>query len=435
MTPQIIGWIGLAVFIALMVLGIPIGGAMAIVGILGYWAIMGLHPTLNFLGMMSYEGISNYSMTVIPLFMIMGHFAFFSRFPADIFETARRWLGRIPGGMVQATVIAAGAFGAASGSMLATCSVLSKICVPEMLKQGVNKRLALGAVGSSSTIDGLIPPSIAMVVYGILTETSIGKLLIAGILPGILVIGLFMLMILVRVLINPSLAPRSTVRYTFREKVEVIPKQIPFLLVVVVVLGGLYIGVFTPTEAGGVGAVSTLLIGVFMRRLKMKDLKTCLLETVQTTIPIFFILIGAFLFSYFISVSRIPAEISEFLVALPISGMTKMILILILYLILGCIMDELAAMFITLPILFPVIKQAGIDPVYFGVLMCVVQAVGLLTPPYGVNIFIMRAVVPDTTTNEIVAGLGWFLLMNGIALVILIVFPQICLFLPNLMKG
>ncbi len=434
MTPETIGSIGILVFITLMVLGTPIGAAMALVGFVGYWVISGLNPALNIVGMMSYDGISNYSLTVIPLFMIMGHFAFYARFPEDIYTTAQRWLGRMPGGLVQATVVASGAFGAASGSMLATCAVLSKICVPEMEKHGVDRRMALGSVGASSTIDGLIPPSVAMVIYGMLTETSIGKLLIAGIIPGILVILLFLVMIVVRVKLNPKLAPMLPVRYTWKEKLYVLPRNIPFGLVVFIVLGGLYIGIFTPTEAGGIGAASTLLIAFIMKRMNWNVLKECLADTIRTTIPIFFILIGAFLFSAFISVSRLPSAISEYMVGMNAAPIIKLVLILGFYLAIGCIMDELAAMFITLPILFPVIMNAGFDPIHFGVLMTVCGAVGLLTPPYGVNIFIIKSVVPNCTTGEVISGLKWYLIMNGVALVFLIAFPQISLYLPNLMK-
>lgn len=431
---ELVGLIGFLLFLILMGLGVPIGGAMAFVGLVGYAATVGIDPTVKFLGLMSYYSISKYDLSVIPLFVLMGHLAYHANIAADVFDVGKKWLGHIPGGLVHATIVAEAAFGAASGSMMATCAVMTKVTIPEMTKAGVDKKLAYGAVVASSTVDGLIPPSIAMVIYGLLTETSIGKLLVAGILPGILVVVLFMVMVYTRVKLNPSLAPINRTHVSWKERLISLRKLGPFSFIVVVIIGGLYLGLFTPTEAGAVGACGMLIIGLILNRLNLKNIKQCLRETIGTSVSIFFILIGAFMFSYFLGICRMPQTISGFLLSLDAGPTITMILVMIFYTLTGAFMDEIAAFFITLPMIWPVLKALGIDPIWCGVLLCVVQAVGLITPPYGLNLFIVKSIFPEITIQDIVEGAGWFLAMNAVALVILMIFPQISLFLVSQMK-
>lgn len=434
MSPEIIGLIGLGLFFLVLALGVPIGGAMGLIGFVGYLVISGLEPSLKMAAIMPYANVSVYSLSVIPLFITMGHFAYYAGFPTNLFDAAQRWIGRLSGGIVQATIVAAAAFGAASGSMLASCAVISKITIPEMLKQGIDRRLAFGAVAASGTIAGMIPPSIAMVIYGVITETSIGKLLIAGIIPGIVAAINYMILVYIMVKLNPGLAPLTPRRFSWKERFSSVPRVWGFALMVGIVLGGLYTGMFTPTEAGAVGACGMLLMALAMRRLSRGDLRACLLEATKTTGSIFFILIGAFMFGYFLSICRIPFMVCDFLVTLDAPPMVVLIGILMFYILLGFVMDELAALFLTLPIIFPAVVQLGFDPIWFGVLMAHVQEVGLITPPYGINIFVIKSVIPESKTGEIIRGISWFLLVDMVTLAMYIAFPQLSLFLPSLMK-
>ena len=432
MAPETIGWIGIGAFLILLFGGIPIGAAMFFIGFLGYWAISGLEPALGTMGIMPYQNIATYSLTVVPLFIVMGHFAYYAGFATDLFSTAQRWIGRISGGIVQATIAGAAAFGAACGSGMASCAIVSKITVPEMLKQGVNREMAFGAVASAGTIAAMIPPSILMIIYGIITATPIGKLLVAGFIPGIIAAVNYMIMVFIRVKRNPGLAP-SIRGISWKERFSSLRGIWGISLMIVIVLGGIYTGIFTPIEAGGVGALWAFLLALILRRMNWNNLKECLFETVRTTGSILLVIAGAFIFTYFMGISRIPTTTSEFLTALNVPGIVIIIGIMVMYIILGSFMDVVPALFLTLPIIFPTVEALGYSPIWFGVLIVHIVEVGMITPPFGINLFILRGVIPEAKSAEVIRGVIPFIITDIFTLAIYIAFPQVALFLPSMM--
>ncbi len=434
MTSVAIGWIGIGLFIILLLIGMPLGPAMALIGFLGYWKISGLGPALAAQGIIPYASTAVYSQSVIPLFIIMGYFASYAGFAGDLFNAARRWVGWLPGGMVQTTIAGATVFGAACGSGMASCAILSKLTIPEMLKQGVQRELAFGVVAASGSIAAMIPPSVLMVIYGSITGVSIGKLLISGVIPGIVAAAIFMIWTHVRLAINPSLSPKAMESYSWKERFLSLRGTWGVLIMVVVVLGGIYAGVFTPTEAGAAGAVWVFLVSLALRRLGWKSLKDSLLETAKTTGTIFLIIIGGAIFGAFITISNIPFELSRALSTANVPPMVIIIGIMILYIILGTFMDVFALLLLTIPIFFPVIMALGFNPIWFGVLCVHVLAIGVITPPYGIHLFIIKAAVPQSHLSEIIRGVIPFIWAELVILAIYLAFPQLSLFLPSLMK-
>ncbi len=416
----------------LMFLGLPVAFALAVMGFVGYWLLGGLGPALHVMGIVPYGSVSMYSLTVIPLFIFMGNVAHYAGFGADIFRAAKSWVGGIPGGLAQATVAGCAAFGAVSGSGLATCAMMAKIAIPEMMKHGYDRSLAIGTVASAGPIAQMIPPSILFVIYGIITEQSVGKLLIAGILPGILESIVFMGLIYVMVKLNPGQAPliKGT---SLSEKVSDLKGAWTVGVLAVIIIGGIYSGLFTPTEAGGVAAFSALAMGLILRRLKGKDVWASLNDSIGVTGMIFFIQVGALIFGTFLAVSQIPAKISQFVTTLAYPPIVILIVIMIIYLILGCLIDNIANLFLTLPITVPIIKALGYDPIWFGVLIVLHCETALITPPYGLNLFLMKGIMKEVSMAEIIRGVAPFILANMVTLAILIAFPQIALYLPGKM--
>lgn len=416
----------------LMFLGLPVAFALALMGFVGYWILGGWGPALHMMGIVPYGSVCMYSLTVIPLFIFMGNIAHYAGFGTDIFRAAKSWVGGIPGGLAQATVAGCAAFGAVSGSGLATCAMMAKIAIPEMLKHGYDRRLAIGTVASAGPIAQMIPPSILFVIYGIITEQSVGKLLIAGILPGLLETAIFMILIYVLVKINPGRAP--LVRGTaWRVKWVDLWGAWTVGVLALIIIGGIYSGLFTPTEAGGVAAFSALAMGFLLHRLKWKDLLASLNDSIGVTGMIFFIQVGAIIFGTFLAVSQIPTKISQFVTTLAYPPIVILLIIMVIYLILGCLIDNIANLFLTLPITVPIIKALGYDPIWFGVLIVLHCETALITPPYGLNLFLMKGIMKEVPMVDIIRGCFPFILANMVTLALLIAFPKIALFLPSKM--
>lgn len=433
MEPHLIGWLSIGALILLLAMRVPVAFALATLGFLSYYALTGKGPAYFIAGTVPYGRTAIYTFTVIPLFIIMGHFAFHAGFVKDIFNTALKWVGNWPGGLVQATVIGSAAFGAACGSGIATCATVGRVTVPEMLRCGVQRGLAFGAVAAAGTIASMIPPSIVMVIYGILTEQSIGKLLIAGIIPGIVAALVYMAQIFIRVKLKPDLAPLTKGTTTWKDRFIALKNTWGILLLVLVIMGGIYSGVFTPTEAGAVGAFTTFVLALVLGRLKISELREALFETVKSTSMIFLILVGAAMFGYMLAITGIPTQISNFIIGAQVNRYFVLIGILILYLILGTIMDSVSSFTLTLPIIFPAITALGFDTIWFGVLLVHMSEVALVTPPFALNIFVLNSVIPDSTVEEIIRGVAPYLLADLTTLVIYIVFPQLSLWLPGMM--
>lgn len=430
MEPALIGWITIAGVFVLLVLRVPVAFAMLAASIAGYTAIDGFNAAVNITGIVIYGSLVTFSLTVVPLFLIMGHFAQYAGFATDVFHAGKKWLGHWPGGVVQATVVGAAAFGAASGSGLAACAIVGKVTIPEMLRIGVDRRLAFGTVASAGTIAAMIPPSILMVIYGVITNQSIARLLIAGIIPGIVITVVYMTTIYILVKRNPSLAPVAEPA-PWRERIGSIRMAWGVGLLALVVMGGIYSGWFTPTEAGAVGAFAALVLALALRRLSWSDLRTSLMDSAKTTGMVYFIVASAFVFGSFLSVTRIPNDISEWVVGVDANRFVIMTGIVVLYVLMGFFIDMLAAMVLTLPIIFPAVIELGFHPIWFGVVMVNLAELALITPPYGLNLFILRGVIPDATMGEIVSGIWPFVIAGFVILALFMVFPQIALWLPS----
>ena len=432
MSSEIIGLIGIVGLALLLALRMYIGLAMALVGFIGLSFLVGLEAGIHILGITPLAEGSSYTLSVIPLFVLMGQFAYVSGISADIYRTVYCWMGQYRGGLAMATVMACAGFAAVCGSSLATGATMGMVAIPEMDKYKYDPRLSTGCVAAGGTLGILIPPSIGFIIYGILTEESIGKLFMAGILPGILLAGLFMAAIYIQCRLHPAMGPAGE-RTRWGTKIRSLGGTWGMLLLFCLVMGGIYFGVFTPTEAAGVGAFGAFLFALFNRKLNWQGFVQCLMETGKTTAMIFLIIIGANIFSSFLGLARIPIGLADFISGLALPRMVILAGIILIYIILGCIMDCYAIMILTIPIIFPVIQTMQFDPIWFGVLMVIVLEVGLITPPVGLNVFVLKAAAPDVPLTVIFQGIWPFLIAALFAIVLLTVFPQIALFIPALM--
>jgi tripartite ATP-independent transporter DctM subunit len=429
MSSELIGIIGILALFVLLAGRMYIGMAMMVVGFVGTGFIIGWEPSANLLGLLPMNESKSYSLSVIPLFILMGQFAFISGISTDIYKTVYHWMGHLRGGLAMATVMACAFFAAVSGSSLATGATMGMVAIPEMLKYKYDPRLATGCVAAGGTLGILIPPSIGFVIYGILTEQSIGKLLMAGLLPGILLSGLFILSIIGSCLIKPEMGPRGPAS-SWPVKIRSLSGTWGMLLLFAVVIGGIYTGIFTPTEAAGIGAFGALIITILKRKLTVSGFIQCLSETGKMTAFIFLIIIGAAVFSYFLALTGIPTSLSEFMVGLPLSRWVILLIIIFGYMVLGCVMEVYSIMILTLPIIFPIIQTLEFDPIWFGVMMVLVLEIGLITPPIGLNVFILKGAAPEIPVETIFKGIWPFFGMAILAMVIIAVFPQIALFIP-----
>lgn len=432
MNPEMIGWLGIIVFLGLLFMGIPIAFVLAFVGFFGYLSISGLAPALKTTGLTFFSSVASYGFSVVPLFLLMGYFAYHSGIISDLYEAAKKWLGHIPGGLAISTIFGGAAFGAVSSSGIASTATLARITIPEMIKGGVDRKLAYGVVASAGPLAQMIPPSVLMIMYAIIAEQPIGELLIAGIIPGILIATLYVLMIYVRVKLQPSLALPQP-KEPLKVRISSLRNVWGVFILGVVVIGGIYSGIFTPNEAGAVGAFVALLLLIIMKRLNKDVMKNSILETVKTTSTVFFILGSSFLFGYFLSITRIPMKLSALLTSLPVDPLIIMIGIILMYLILGMFVDMLAAMFITLPIILPAVAAMGYDLIWFGVIMVFLAEVSLVTPPLGLSLFIIKGTLPDSDFKEVIRGSIPFIVLDLIIIALFLAFPEIITFLPSLM--
>jgi C4-dicarboxylate transporter DctM subunit len=430
MTHAIVGWTVIAGVFALLALRVPVAIAMLASAVVGYGVISGFGNAFNIVGIVLYGSLVQYTLTVVPLFLLMGHFAQIAGFASDVFQAAKKWFGHWPGGVVQATVVGAAAFGAASGSGLAACAIVGKVTIPEMLRIGVDRRLAFGTVASAGTIAAMIPPSILMVIYGVITNQSIAKLLIAGIVPGIVIALIYMAMIYILVRWNPSLAP-MTAPAPWRERIGATKSVWGVAILGFVVMGGIYSGWFTPTEAGAVGAFAAMVLALALKRLSLSDLRTSLLDAAKTTGMVYFIVGSAFVFGSFLAITGIPDDISQWIVSLNADRYVVLVGIVLMYAVMGCFVDMLAGMVLTLPIIFPAVLKLGFNPIWFGVLVVNLAELALITPPYGLNLFVLRGIVPEATMKDIIIGTIPFVLAGFVILALLISFPGFVLWLPS----
>lgn len=434
MDPLIMGLLGLAAIFVLVVLGMRIAFATALVGFVGLWAMKNFTVAGKVVGFLPHGIVAHYSLSVIPLFIIMGYYAFYAGLTDDIFNTARKWVGHLPGGIAVATVFGCAGFAACTGASTASAAIMGRVAIPEMIKYGYHPRLAAGVVAASGTLASLIPPSVILVIYGIITEQSIGELLIAGFIPGIVSAAIYAGMIYARVKINPELGQLQS-RAPWKERILSLKGTWGVLILIVLIIGGIYSGIFTPTEAGGAGAFGAFLMALAMRRLTWARFKESLLETGHTTIMIFSIIVGVLIFVRFLALTGLPATFSEFVLSLPIPRFLILLLILLIYVFLGMFLDAIGMMMLTLPIVFPAIVALGYNPIWFGIILVKMCEICLITPPVGLNVYIVRSVAPKIQLEEIFRGIIPFLAMDIMTVFVLIAFPKIVTFLPETMLG
>lgn len=434
MEPLIIGLAGFFCMVLLMILRMPIGFSLAVVGFLGFSWLAGFSAGFSMLALAVYKTGASYALMVIPLFILMGQFANHSRMGYDLYQAVYRWIGFLPGGLAMASIGACAGFAAISGSSMATAATLGTVALPEMKRFKYDDALATGCVAAGGTLGILIPPSTVMIIYGILTEQPIGVLFIAGIIPGLILTGFFMIAIFLMTWRNPALGPPGP-RFTFKEKVASLKDTWGILSLFLLIIGGLYAGWFTPTEAAGIGAAGAFAITLIKRRLTRQSMADVLTETTLTTGMIFTILIGAAIFGYFLTVSQMADQLSGWVAGLGLNRYAVMLLVCLVYIILGCLMDGLAIMVLTLPIVFPLVMDLGFDPIWFGVVMTVLLEMGLITPPVGMNVFVISGIARNVPMYTIFRGIWPFFAAMLICLLLLIAFPQIALYLPATMAN
>jgi len=422
--------VGIAVFLILVFVGMPIAFAFAIVGFVGVLLITGVRPGLAMLGAAPWQWAAKSDLIVVPLFVLMGQFAFYSGISRDLFVAANRWFGRLPGGLALATNLACTAFAACTGSSVASGATMGIIAYPEMKRYNYDDRLATGIICAGGSLGVLIPPSIVFIIYGFLTNQSIGVLFIAGILPGLLLSSTFLILIFVMCLRNPKLGPRGE-SFSWGERVKSLRGVWGMLLLFLLVIGGLYFGVFAPSEAGAVGAFGAFLTCLF-KRTKVSMLIKALKESLQITCFTMTILIGAMIFSVFVTVSGFPSVFSGWINSLSVPPLAILILILLIYIALGTAMDELAMVLLTIPTIFPIIKGLGFDPIWFGVVIVLIFEMAIMTPPVGMVVYVVSGVT-KVRAEDIFRGCWPFFFAMLVTLAILIAFPEIALFLPRTM--
>lgn len=411
----------------------PVAFAMLVPGLIGVWVLAGTKGVLGLGAIYPWQHIAVYTFSVVPMFILMGNFIFHAGFGDDVFAAASAWFGHVKGGLAIGTVGACAVFGAACGSSIATSITIGRVAIPQMQRYGYEQSLALASVASAGPLAAMIPPSILMVYYGMVTDTSIGKLLIAGYFPGILIAIIFIVMIYVRVLIRPALAPAARVA-SWSERFSTLRLVLPVVLVGLVVMGGIYTGFFVPTEAGALGAVGALIIGLAYRRLRFSEFRRATLESMQAVGMVIAIIIGAFIFNAALALSGLSTALASSLTNQGLSPIAVVVGIMIVFIILGTFMDTAAMVFLVIPSVLPLLKSSNIDLVWFGILVVAVCELGMITPPFGLTLFATKAAVPGTKTTDVIRGVTPFIICYIIALVILIAFPQIALFLPQAMK-
>ncbi|MBM4271068.1 MAG: TRAP transporter large permease [Deltaproteobacteria bacterium] len=433
MTPVTSGITGFIILILLMFLRIPVGFVMAIVGFLGFAHLVSWDSSLHLMARDFFSMFSSYNLTVIPLFVLMGQLAHHSGISGRLFNAANKFFGHLPGGLAIATIGACAGFSAICGSTSATAATMASVALPEMKKYRYDPALATGVVAAGGSLGILIPPSTIFIIYGIMTEQSVGKLFMAGVLPGILLSLLFVITVFIWTRLQPGLcepAPRSTLK----EKLASLTGVIETFLLFILVMGGLFVGFFTPTEAAAIGAFGTLVIALIGRKLPWKGFIQSLQETTRISCMIMVIVAGATVFGHFLAVTTIPMEIGNWVSGLRVPPYVIIGMIIFVYLIMGCLMDSLAMIMLTIPIFFPVVTALGYDPIWFGVIIVIVTEMGVITPPVGINVYVVGGVARDIPLHIIFSGTLRLLVAQMMTALLLIIFPQIALYLPSLMK-
>lgn len=423
---------GFVALFALMLARVPVGIALGTVGVGGFAVMTAFDPAIMLLSLVPIRALTDFTFGLIPMFILMGALANTSGMSRDLFGASNAWIGHLRGGLALSTVVACGGFAAICGSSVATAATMSKVALPEMRRFGYSDSLATGVIAAGGKLGILIPPSIVLAIYGIIAEQDIGRLFVAGFLPGLLAVLMYMATIRVAGYFRPEWLPQGQ-RHDWRTRWSSLKDVWPIALVFAFVIGGIYGGLFTPTEAATMGAAAVAIIGYFSRRLNLRSFFACVGDSLATTGSLFLILIGAILFARFLTITEFPQNVADMMVAMDLGTYGTLALILLFYIVLGCFMDSLAIILISVPIFFPTITQLGFDPIWFGVIVVVVTELGLITPPFGLNVFVIKGEAQNVSLKTIYAGVTPFILADLVRLALLVAFPVIVLFLPNTM--
>ncbi|CAM3962113.1 tripartite ATP-independent transporter DctM subunit [Kerstersia gyiorum] len=429
---MLISLIGLLALLICLFIGLPIAWGMMLVGVLGFSYFAGLEAALSMAAQLSFDTVMSYSFTVLPLFILMGNLVNASGLSNDLYRAAYAFIGHFRGGLAMATILACGAFSALCGSSMATAAAMGRVAMPAMRRYQYDDRLATGSIAAGGTLGILIPPSVMMVVYGILTDTDIGKLFAAGFLPGILAILMYLLTIVIITAINPALGKPGECT-SWRERLSAAKGVITITVLFVGIMGGIYGGVFTPTEAAGVGAFGTFLMTLYRRGWKPRLYLTVLIEAAQTTAVMFALVIGALAFNNFLNVAGLPAGLQDWVQGMDVPPLVVILAICLIYLVLGCFLETMSMVLLTVPIFFPVVAGLGYDLIWFGIIVVVAAEISLITPPLGLNLFMIKNIMPEIGLGTLIRGAIPFVLADITRLLILILVPWIILALPNSM--
>lgn len=427
-----IALIALAILFVLLLLEVPIGVAMLAIGITGFAFIVGL-PAAGYMAADSaYRTVHNYNLSVIPLFILMGNLINRADISKELFDFAYRFVGHMRGGLAIATVISGGMFSAVCGSSLATAATMGRIAYPSMKRYGYDDSLASGSIAAAGTLGIMVPPSVALIVYGVLTQTDIAKLFIAAVIPGILGALLYIGAVMVSTRIHVGSGPAGD-RSTWVERIAALKSVGAVVLLFGVVIGGIYGNLFTPTEAAGVGSVGALAIALWRRKLTLRGFAETLGETALMSATIFFILVGAHILGNFINVAGFTSALQTLVANLDLPAWSMMLLIIFLYLLLGCVLESMSMLLLTIPIIFPLVLSLGFDPIWFGILVVTLIEIALITPPVGMNVYILQGVLPGVPLRRMFAGVGYFILADVVRIALLLLLPALAMWLPGLM--
>jgi C4-dicarboxylate transporter DctM subunit len=433
MSPEYIGICGIGLLLLLFILRMPVAFAMALVGFVGFAYLSGIDPALSLLSQDIFESFSSYPLSVIPMFILMGSFAYASGISERLYRTTHTWVGALRGGLTIATVLACSGFAAICGSTAATAATMGKIALPEMRKYKYDITLAAGTVASAGTLGILIPPSTVFIVYGILVEESIGKLFVAGVVPGIILTLFFVAVVAILCHRNPSLGPPGEAT-SWKAKIKATGGIIEAIVLFLLAIGGLFLGWFSPTQAGAIGAGGALLIGLVRRKLTWKTFVESGKDGLLTACMVMFIITGATVFGHFLAVSNIPFLLADWIGNLPISRMAIMTVVIFIYFMGGFFMDSMALIVVTVPIFYPIVQKLGFDPIWFGVIIVLTAEMGVITPPVGVNVFVIKGIAPDIPLELIFRGILPFLAAIILLTILIALVPQLATFLPSLVS-
>ena len=434
MSNQWIGACGVLALFLLLFLRVPVWAALMLVGVIGNTIVGGWSSSFAILGTTAFDTSSAYTLSVIPLFILMGDVASSTRLSADLFNAARVLLSGIRGGLSVAAIGAAACFGAVCGSSVATAATMTKIALPEMRKAGYDDGLATGSIAAGGSLGILIPPSIILVIYAAIAEQSVPKLFAAALIPGLVLTAIYIIVALVIAHLRPEYAP-TVANVTWKERLEALRQPWQFLLLFIVTIGGIYAGVFSPTEAAAIGAFGAILLGLVGRRLTVSQMIKAIEGTVITSALLFVIIIGATLFAYFIVQTQLPLLLSSFAQSMQLNALTVMIIIVIAYVIIGCFLEGIGMVLITVPVFLPLVVKFGYDPVWFSIIVVIVVELGLIHPPVGMNLFVIQAQAPDVKLTAIYRGIIPFLIAPFVLIALLLIFPELALWLPKKLYG